>query len=727
MRALTMLVTASLLVLPSTPALALPLPTAPTDPIVASQWANPELRPLDSASAITTSIDAINEHSITVTISNNAQVPLRDVSVRVQRAEPVSTVAQGKFALSQDQSFYGFHTGFVPVDVELAPAASHTFTVALHREELGITDPAVYPLLINVNGELSGAQQYVSSQRTLLEVEEHAADKEKQPTPLSVLIPITTTTDIVPGETGEAPNHPPLILRSEKLAQDIGHDGRLSTLVDTFDTGDPSVCLALDPEVVETVDRMTAGYQVAEDRPSTVEHKPRLRDSWGTKDKQIKGNPGTGTEDAKAFLGKLQSIAQSGGCIVPLPRANAELNAVAQTGNSQLMAEAVRSGAPSLSQLLGVPVRPDVVIPGYGYVEQSTVAALSEPTTLLVADNTIPANATMMSDNVKAVGYHSAMAAMLATMGDTPATAGFANQWQRFDYRLDSPVARRASATAAVTLAVGEGDHPVLVMPPPTLQVDDARALQLHLRHLLESGQATPLSFYDFLAQEPSVSAPAEGSPFEDPTVLSDVEVLHAQQQAKSIDDLTSLMIDAPTIALTPRGFTDPLRHDLLRALSVNGRRSMMGYASRAESSADILGRNSAILQQLRSSVVLLPPGNVYTRTSESSPLLIVAENGLPLPVDAKLSYSGPEGAKINTAESLKIPARGSITAQMTADLPDAERSDLTVWLATQAGAPISAPVDIRVQTRSGLLGFGGISALLLAVLGFVMFHVKRR
>ena len=125
---------------------------------------------------------------------------------------------------------------------------------------------------------------------------------------------------------------------------------------------------------------------------------------------------------------------------------------------------------------------------------------------------------------------------------------------------------------------------------------------------------------------------------------------------------------------------------------------------------------NSEQLQELRASVSLIPPGNVYTRSSQSSPLLIVAENSLPLPVEAHIKYEGPESASLNTPETLRVPAKGSITVSMTADLPTDRRTDLRLWLATPDGATISQPVTIAVQTRGGMLsvyGLGGLVALL--------------
>ena len=63
------------------------------------------------------------------------------------------------------------------------------------------------------------------------------------------------------------------------------------------------------------------------------------------------------------------------------------------------------------------------------------------------------------------------------------------------------------------------------------------------------------------------------GAPHEDPGVISDSEIFRATSLLESIDNLTQLVISDPTIALTPYGFTEPLRQDILRALSRDRRR----------------------------------------------------------------------------------------------------------------------------------------------------------
>lgn len=720
----------SLVALP-TPVVAAPLPLPPEDPAVANQWLNPAVREADSRSKVNASIDAVSGDDIDLTVRNDSDVLLTDISLRLQRGNPVTSVTSARTALADEESTFHVSTPFRTLPVEIAPGETYSLTVTVDRTALGMTNDGVYPLLINLNGELGGGgQQFLTSERTLWQV--GLARPEHDPAPVSMLLPLTAHTDIVPGETGEAPNQPPLILQSEHLAQDVAPGGRLRELLDVYQSQPQATCLAVDPELALTLSRMATGYQVSSERPNPVAHKPRLRDSWGNKNKDIKSEPGIGSADAQKWMQDLTAITRGGGCVVAMPWANTELNGVAATGNEALLTQATNAGPAVLSELLGAPVRSDIILPGFGYLQQRTVASLdavvTTPSVALVSDSTLPADALPVGQRVAAVGFDGELAAQLATMGDTPATAGYANQWQRFDYQLDSTSARRLASTASLYLAASDDDKPLLVVPPSDVQAADARALSEQIQQLFDASVATPHNLGAYVAVAQSEASSVQDFPFKDPSVVTDTEIVRASQQAKSIDDLTSLMTNEPAIALTPNGFTKPLRRDLLRALTATGRRSISSYTSRTAETDALLNANRDVLQLLRSSVVLLPPGNVYTRTSESSPLLIVAENGLPLPVDARISYSGPEDAIISVADSLKIPARGSITTQMMADLPsDKGRTDLTVWLASQSGAPISYPVDIGVQTRTGLLGLGGIVALILAGLGFIMFHVKRR
>ena len=253
-----------------------------------------------------------------------------------------------------------------------------------------------------------------------------------------------------------------------------------------------------------------------------------------------------------------------------------------------------------------------------------------------------------------------------------------------------------------------------------------ARAVMETAQRLLDSGRLQPRPV-TALPIEPGSGNP--GSPYPDPAAFHDAEITQVTQQARYTDELMSIMVNDPGIAMTRYDFTAPLRHDLLTALSASDRSSLHGFTPSVQQSRARLEKNADMLRELRASVSLIPPGNVYTRVSESSPLLIVAENGLPLPVDAHLAYDAPDGATLNTQDLIHIPAKGSITVSMTADLPsDVDQMSLRLWLATPSEHLISDPIDITVQTRAGIVSVYGVGAIAaLALVLAALFRLGKR
>ncbi|KQB87021.1 hypothetical protein [Corynebacterium lowii] len=646
-------------------------------------------------------------------------------------------------------------------------------------------------------------------QSTQQDGEQNTTETEETPPGLSLLYPLSEPTHIVPGETGEAPESAPLILSEDSLAHSLAAGGRLHMLLGAYEKAlassqvAQSSCLALDPALLSTVARMGEGYTVSPQRRSLSEPTRRLRDSWQSSSEDAEATPGSGVQAAQSWLERLRGVAANH-CVVSLPWANADLDAVQRTANPWLMREALQRGQEVIAETIGVTPQRGVVVPGSGYVSEATVPALGwagqestalsqewesaasagsqentrdlgsadstldspslpdatgsiypqapqHPVSVLVADNTVWSvpkvdRFAQIGANIRAITYPASLAATLAATGDDPATMGYSNPEGRFDPTLDSPVARQLTAASAVRRSLDKAhqdQQPMLIAPPATLSADTGAMLLEETQAALEEQRATPLNLNGYLSpeqrQESDLAAIAQvaevpstprlGAPFLDPAVYSDTEVLRTMQQANYTDDLTGLMVNDPSIALSRYGFTAPLRQDLLTALSTTRRRGMHSFDSAVEDSSRRLNGNREILQDLRGSVALLPPGNVYTRTSDSSPLLIVAKNGLPLPVDATMRYHAQQEATISTPTHLRIPARGSITVQMTADIEDRdEQAHMDLWLASSDGSTISAPVHIAVHTRAGLVGtstlLAGLAGLLAA---WILFRLGRK
>ena len=765
------------------------VPLAPNNPEVAQQWANQSIRPGEGQIASVELVDAprsLSAHDpfhVKLRVANHSDDTLDGFRVVPRRASAVGNLTEQRYAAIADAQEYGVVGDTRDVDKQLPPGDSMELELDLG---LDLPDVGTYPIMLQLL-DASGAP--LDTDRFHIGVR-GTRDGIRAPE-LTALYPVTADTHILPGETGEAPEDPPLVLSSDSLAGELAPDGRLTKLVDQYieATRAPEVgyatCVALDPALIDTVDRMTAGYTIDDERPAVVEEPKRLRDSWGGRE-DPDGEPGAGAQDAAVWLDKVRHIAATG-CVVALPWANADLNAVARTGDTWLMREAVERGPFVLQRVLGTTGVQNTVVTGAGYVEDGAAPALgwadhSRSTVMeggmqaaweRAMDAAVPkAHAGAVSSlerdvladlagsaapvpeqpvqvltaaqgrdfgwiapGVMDVGYQQSLASILAATGAHPETTGFSEPNLRYDYTLDSKQARDVSAAAAVRLAAQsawvsdnaeEAPEPVLVAPPADWDAETAAAVLGTVAELVSGGAATPMAFGTYLAAPPEVEpadAPAEHT---DPTAFTDAEVLQVTQQAGFINDLTALMVPDPAIALTRYGFTLPLRRDLLEALTIDGRRAQSRYNDAVEATSERLGATRAVLNDLRASVDLIPPGNVYTRTSPSSPLLIVAQNGLPLPVETAIGVSGPDDAQLNTPSVLRIPARGSVTVQMTADLPDSTReTDLKLYLTSPNGQPISRPVDITVRTTRFTVN-GWIAAAVLGVAGLGVLLVVR-
>ncbi|MCP1388459.1 hypothetical protein M5J20_09735 [Corynebacterium sp. TA-R-1] len=807
---------------------ALPVPVDPTNSEVAEQWANPAVRPGEGEEAELTLIDAPSSPEngmfhVKLRVTNRSKEILDGFSVTPRRGPATGSVWDQRVATVASIREYALIGERRELSTQLNPGEAVEFTLDITPETLPLPGTAAYPLLLQLT---DSEGRTLDTERFHLAVHPDGTvlPEGARPGGLTALYPISTPVDILPGETGEAPEDPQLVLASEHLAEELAPGGRLDQLVDTYlaATENPEVglatCAALDPALIDVADRMTRGYIVAEERAPAVEEPKRLRDSWGD-DTMSRGTPGTGAADAARWLDKVRDIADDG-CTVALPWANADLNAVARTGDPWLMREAIERGPFTLGRVLGTTGTLNTVVPGTGYVAEDTLGALgwadhsrstipqeglsgsweravahaqgdvaapdtaregqtsleqrdlaapawaaaAPPETtvrVLMPDGAVDSEAlaapidpetglpvpqlpaerfAWVAPGIMAVGYQDSLAATLATVSPQPETAGYSNDAFRFDYALDSDAARTTNAAAAVQLAVqnawvyeGQPDtEPVFVNPPAAWSADAAAALLGTVADLIAAGAARPVTFPSYITPPSGPEIPAAtrvGTQFPDPTTYSDSEILAATQQARFINDLSALLVPDPSIALTRYGFTLPLRRDILTALSPAGRRSIEGYSDAvAETSARLAGSRET-LGDLRSAVTLIPPGNVYTRTSPTSPLLIVARNGMPLPVDTSIRYSATDGSRLNVPDSLRIPARGSVTVQMTADLPqDARSANLQLYLAGPQGHAISQPVDISVRTpRLALRGWVLIAVGALVAALMLLYAVRKR
>lgn len=760
-------------------------------------WANPLARSADpdnGVRALVLAQSTARAHSgdllrLTVRLSNSSDSPLSGLELRAQRADAVPTPDGVSTSLLANQGEYPWIGDFVALgDSTIAPGQSRDIEItvpvgdgpvgdgstgaddsgAVTLPGLGITDPGVQPLLFNFNGMLGDTDtSFLAAARTTLTVtaDSTADDPENtentgDTTPgLTLLWPLSTGSLPVAGQVGSAPDPAELYLADETLAGELAEGGRLRGLLDTYrdalagpqgDALRTASCLAVDPDLLETVDRMTDGYRVGSSVPSPVQEPTRLRDSWGHRDRDddVKG---TGTEAASTWLEELRDLA-AGSCVVPLPFANADLNAVASGRDPGLAETLLTRGTHAVEEILGVTPVPGVQIPASGYVNPGALTALrtdpGEPVTAVVADSTVtveyPADgadgtediedaehaedardtgttrsavAAVTADNpagadgapVRTLSFPADLGAALAATGSHPETAAYTPPHTRRDFRTDGAASRMAAAVGVLDLeldAARAGTGQVLAVPPAAWSVDhdDAAAFLTAVTGHLSDGSADPVSLTAALAAPAAEGTLIPDQSENDPAPVNDGEARNVAQIAGHLRGLTNIMEDSPNIALTRDVFTRPMFDDLLRSISDTGRREQASSQETRRLGAARTGQVTGLAYSLRNSVSLLPPGNVFTRTSDSSPLIIVARNGLPLPVTVRVNYTAANGVTLNTPGVKQLPAKGSVTLQMTSSMPtDSPPSDLTLYLSTPDDLRISEDVTIRVTSVPGL------------------------
>ena len=668
------------------------------------------------------SVELDERFNVGMEISNDTMGTLENLQVTARRGPQVTDAESAQQQLAHgDFPYYG--STVFPAAMAPGDSATEDIDIAVGLEDeatLAITSPGVYPVMLSLTGTLDGEPVALADDRFLLTVTDadgQIPGADDSFAPSTLIYPITAQTNIAPGETGDSP----LVLNDESLAEQLANGGRLDRLVDIYEDhklGD-GACIAIDPALLHTVDRMSDGYNVADKHPPIVKERKRLRDSWFDNDDYDEGVPGTGAADAKRWIERVSQL----NCLIAMPWANTDPNAVARVNNNWLNVEATERGKETIRAITGKEVASDLIVLASGYSETKTELPF------LVADNT--------GWEGEAATFDANQAALLAQAGTRPQTTAYTDPWLRYDFTTDSVHARDLSAASAIFLqdaqeggeanGVDNGNtdvSPSIVKLPNYLEPSTAEAVLDAVDKLPE---LRPLTEVEMLTtdQEPGLPMDSTGvQAVSDPAAFTDPEIQRIAQQARYTDELTMMMENSESIAMTRYGFTLPLRRDLLAALSMTKRDSLHSHDDAVSTANRRLQEDNVVLRTLRDAVNLIPPGNVYTRTSDSSPLLVVAENALPLPVRAKLEYDSIDAVSLNTSEDIVIPAKGSITVSLTASMPERqERTNISMWLATEDGATISEPANIAVQTRGGIVNIYGaaIACALIFVLAVVV------
>jgi hypothetical protein len=686
--------------------------------------------------------------TVTGEVVNIGDRTISDLAVRVQRDEALADADDARAALTTVPNA-PFVTEFTGLGRDLEPGQRSPFRIEVplgsgpDMQALQITEPGVYPLLVNLNGTPDfGGPARLAAVPLLLPVlglpgtevpaptaGEPSGAPVALPVPPPVPVPLTVVWPLVtePVRALSGPGEPLLFVSptagTDPLAGQLASGGRLDGLLGALEEAVPpgsplagGLCVAVDPALLETVQGMSAGYRVA--------------DPTGVVD-------GTGATAAGRWLERLRA-AVAGRCVLPLPYGDPDVVALSRAGLTDLEALAVSTGAQLVGDLLGVQPLTGTAWPADGVLDERTFtdltvldvrAVLLEPRGLARPAPGTDAD----TDTVTLAGGPRGLLAdpLLVTALEPaaplalPVPGGAAVDPDAGDTGADytagatrptgtaRPLAAQDGIGALTYRALTDDRRPVLLVPPRRWQASgtEATALLRTASQLVTAGFLVPRdlpALVETSAQGPAAELdyPVQAGAREIPRSVTG-EVAQARDVLRDLQVATER--DA-TVSLEPAALLDPLRLALLRGVST-------AWRDEPDRAAGLVAEVSGRLDELSGSVRIAAPPGPYTLASSDSPLLLTVQNDLPVSIDVRLDLEETPGLRTGLVGVQQVPARSNRQFLVPAEVTRAGAFSIDARLTTPGGTPLGQPSTLRLQSTA----FGTVTVALTAGAGAVL------
>ncbi|HTY33726.1 hypothetical protein [Mycobacterium sp.] len=669
--------------------------------------------------------------TVTGMVTNIGDRPVRDVMVRLEHAPAVADSAALRTSLDGSTDQYQPAADFLTVAPELQRGQQAGFTLsaplrAATKPSLGMEKPGIYPVLVNVNGTPDyGAPARLDNARFLLPVvgvpPDHADDVNSAVAPdtskpvwITMLWPLADRPRLAPGVPGGTI---PVRLVDDDLATSLAPGGRLDILLSSAEVAtshdvDPdgavshALCLAVDPDLLVTVNAMTAGYVVSDspDGPAQLPGTPT--------------HPGTGQVAATEWLNRLRTLAHHT-CVAPLPYAQADLDALQRANDPGLSAVATTSVGDIVDRILDVPSLRGVTLLPDGPLTGRAVSLLNgnDSTVAIAAGNlsaqdlasdtlaTVDTAPRRLSPQVVVAPFDPAVGAALAGAGNGPEVPTYLDSSLSVRLSHDSDTARRQDALGSIFWHALQSDaapRTQLLVPPATwnLQADDAQVILTALATTIHSGLAVPRPLPAVMA-EASQATQAGTEPAQAASggsvhghFTDDVTGTIAGQVGRLWGLTAALSTDART-GLTGIQYTAPLREDMLRALSQSQPPDTRN--GMAQERLAVVGKT---ISDLFGAVTIVNPGGSYTLATEHSPLPLALHNGLAVPIRVRLQVDAPPGMKVTDVGQIELPP-GYLPLRVPIEVNFTQRVAVDVTLRTPDGMRLGEPVRLSVHSNA--------------------------
>ncbi|OSC39289.1 hypothetical protein [Mycobacterium decipiens] len=691
-------------------------------------------------------------------VTNVGDRPVRDVMVRLEHAAAVTSSVALRTSLDGSTDQYQPAADFLTVAAELQRGQGAGFILSaplrsLTKPSLAVDQPGIYPVLVNVNGTPDyGAPARLDNARFLLPVvgvpPDHASDFDSAVAPettkpvwITMLWPLADRPRLAPGVPGGTI---PVRLVDDDLANSLANGGRLDILLSAAELAtsrdvDPdgavgrALCLAVDPDLLVTVNAMTGGYVVS-DSPDGAAQLP------GTPT-----HPGTGQAAAVNWLDRLRALAHRT-CVAPLPFAQADLDALQRVNDPGLSAIATVSPADIVDRILDVTsTRGATLLPDGPLTDRAVSLLSANDSTVAIAaadfspeeeqgsaeigSGLLPATAPRrLSQRVVTAPFDPAVGAALAAAGTNPIVPTYLDPALLVRIAHDSVAARRQDALGAMlwrSLEPEAAPRTQILVPPASwsLQSDDAQVILTALATAIRSGLAVPRPLPAVIAEAAARTEPPEppGAYAAARGRFNDDVTAEISGQVGRLWKLTSALATDDRTGLTGVQYTAPLREDMLRALSQSVPPDTRNGLARQRLA--VVGKT---IDDLFGAVTIVNPGGSYTLATEHSPLPLALHNGLAVPIRVRLQVDAPPGMTVTDVGQIELPP-GYLPLRVPIEVNFTQRVAIDVALRTPDGMALGEPVRLSVHSNAyGKVLFAitlSAAAVLVALAGRRLWH----
>lgn len=713
--------------------------------------------------------DGPQQMLVSGTITNTGAVPITELDLRLQRGAALQTSEEITAEIASPAEPENVVTQGVALPGTLQPGAGMPFTAAAQITGSGpaglhIEAPGVYPVMVNINGEVQATDGSLQARvgelhllATVLSVPGSlppggpavtGTQTTKTPVPVSMLWPLVDRPHLGVGG----------VFLDDDLALAIQPGGRLFGLLDLLAMNDPggrTVSLVVDPMLLDELQRMSVGYRVAAPpgapqpaltpsaaTPTTSTTSTGAKPSassaaGGTAMPPTSGAPaggsagartaagsgtaagtvqGTGQEAARSFLHRLRLLAVQYPVIL-LPYSDPDVLALAHDRSASRVVALAIAGRTTALRVLG-PLKP---APGTGLV-----------TTVAVPPDGVADAPTLSA--LRAAGFGSAVLDGSSVGGVPP--VGSANA--RLTGGTTMPLAVAGSdllADAATVTATADnaqqvnllaarmaGEYldssavPMVFLPPTTWSAASApglRQLSGLLRTLYSGGAAVGVGPAAVAA---TATASATVRPPEDAAAPLDPGYLRRVQAAR---DRMARLRGALTTD-TSSGVTAPNPTELFGTLTESFRR-VYSSALRTDPKPGekILSTVDATVATLQEAVSIRSSGQSYTLASSSSPLLVTVQNSSPYAVTVSVVITGGQqaGLRVTQPAAQTIPAGRSQQFRIQAEVSRAGSFTVLATLLGPDGKPLRPPSALSVTSSA----YGTATIVIIVLAGVVL------